>query len=223
MSTAWMILTWLATTEALTLATWPLARRALPGTLDRGWAASRVMSLMLLSVAVGAAAMLRLVAFERSTLLAFVAIGGGLVWLACRPRPGTRPPRARGGSPVVGRGPRRSLLGEVRHKAELLGPRRLPREMLVGEAVFLGTLGIALGLRALFPSVDNNERPMDFAFLDAFVRAGTLPPPDPWFAGQPISYYTLGYLSWASLTRLSGVPVQVAYNLAVASVFAVAA
>ena len=95
--------------------------------------------------------------------------------------------------------------------------------MLVGEAVFLGTLGIALGLRALFPSVDNNERPMDFAFLDAFVRAGTLPPPDPWFAGQPISYYTLGYLSWASLTRLSGVPVQVAYNLAVASVFAVAA
>jgi YYY domain-containing protein len=190
MNTAWMILTWVAATEALTLATWPLARRALPGTLDRGWAASRVMSLMLLSVAIGAAAMLHLVDFERSTLLAFVAIGGSLVWLASCPR---------------------------------IGPRRLPRELLVGEAVFLGTLGIALALRALFPSVDNNERPMDFAFLDAFVRAGSLPPPDPWFAGQPISYYTLGYLSWASVTRLSGVPVEVAYNLAVASVFAVAA
>lgn len=183
------ILTWLVALEGLSLAAWPLARLALPRTVDRGWAASRVIGLMLVSLAVGSAATLQLVPFDRATLIAFAVLGGALVW-------------AVGGRELVRRWP--------------------PREALVGEAVFLGTFALAIGLRVLFPSVDNNERPMDFAFLNAFVRGDALPPPDPWFAGQPIAYYTLGYLSWAAVTRIAGVPVELAYNLAVASVFAVA-
>ncbi|HEX8966928.1 MAG TPA: DUF2298 domain-containing protein [Chloroflexota bacterium] len=182
-----MILAWLAVLEGLSLLAWPLARLALPGAVDRGWAASRTLALMLLSLALCGAATLHLIPLATTTIALLAVLGGGLVWLACRP---------------------------------WSSRARLPREALIGEALFLATFALALGLRAVFPSVDNNERPMDFAFLNAFVRADALPAPDPWFAGQPIAYYTLGYLSWASVTRLSGVPVEVAYNLAVASVFA---
>jgi YYY domain-containing protein len=184
-----MIAVWVVTLEALSLAVWPLVRRALPGAVDGGWAASRVIGPMLLALVVGAAAMLHLLPYTPVVLVGVSAAGASLVWLTCRPKTGWRRPS---------------------------------RAALVGEAVFLGTFGVALGLRVLFPSADNNERPMDFAFLSAFVRTDALPPVDPWFAGKPIAYYTFGYLGWANVTRLAGVAVEFAYNLAVASVFAMA-
>ena len=60
---------WLLALEALSLLSWPLARRALPGTLDGGWAASRVMSIVLLSVAIGVATLVPTLAFDRTTLV----------------------------------------------------------------------------------------------------------------------------------------------------------
>src|SRR6266849_5013815 len=37
------IVVWVVTLEALSLAVWPLVRRALPGAVDGGWAASRLV------------------------------------------------------------------------------------------------------------------------------------------------------------------------------------
>lgn len=181
-----VILVWVVTLEALSLAVWPLVQRALPGAVDGGWAASRVLGPLLLALVVGTAVMLHLLAYTTVVIVGAAATGAALVWLTCRK--------------LTWRWPSRGAV--------------------VGEVVFLGVFAAGVGLRLLFPSVDNNERPMDFAFLSAFVRADALPPVDPWFAGRPIAYYTFGYLTWANVTRLTGVPVEVAYNLAVTSVFA---
>lgn len=57
---------------------------------------------------------------------------------------------------------------------------------------------------------------MDFSFLTVLTRSETLPPPDPWMAGFPLNYYYFGHFLVATLTKLTGVLPQFAYNLAFA-------
>jgi YYY domain-containing protein len=64
------------------------------------------------------------------------------------------------------------------------------------------------------------EKPMEFAFLNAILRSETFPPHDPWLSGFGISYYYFGYLMMAMLTRLSGVPSAIAFNLGITLLFA---
>jgi uncharacterized membrane protein len=68
----------------------------------------------------------------------------------------------------------------------------------------------------------HTEQPMDFAFLNAILRGGELPPNDPWLSGFAISYYYLGYLMIAQVTALAGIPSGIAYNLALATLAALA-
>jgi YYY domain-containing protein len=51
----------------------------------------------------------------------------------------------------------------------------------------------------------------------------TIPPPDPWFAGEPINYYYLGYLLHGAVGRLSGVTPEVGFNLALATIYSTTA
>lgn len=66
----------------------------------------------------------------------------------------------------------------------------------------------------------HSEDFMDFAFLQSTLRSTHFPPPDPWMAGETLSYYYFGQLLVALLTKLSGIPSSITYNLAVAMFFA---
>ncbi len=66
----------------------------------------------------------------------------------------------------------------------------------------------------------NSEDFMDFAFLQSLLRSAHFPPPDPWMAGDTLSYYYFGQLLVAVLTKLSGIPSNITYNLAVPMFFA---
>jgi YYY domain-containing protein len=89
------------------------------------------------------------------------------------------------------------------------------------EAVFLGVLSLFAGIRALQPDVFGAEKYMDFAFFNTLIRTSHLPPQDPWMSGVPINYYYFGYLSVASLARLTRIDPAVAYNLSLATIGAV--
>jgi YYY domain-containing protein len=78
-------------------------------------------------------------------------------------------------------------------------------------------------LRGYTPQILGTEKPMDVAFLASSTRALTIPPPDPWFAGQPINYYYLGYLLHGAIGRLSGVAPEIGFNLALATIFSTTA
>ena len=100
------------------------------------------------------------------------------------------------------------------------GSRRL---WLWGCLLLLGLFAVGAGLRWLNPEIGGTEKPMDFALLNAAARATSFPPPDPWFSGETINYYYLGYSMAAFGVHLSGAEPAVGYNLALAALFALGA
>ncbi len=101
--------------------------------------------------------------------------------------------------------------------------RRRRRTMVAVLAAGAVVLGLFLLVRAFNPAVHWGEKPMDFAFLNAFLRAEAWPPGEPWLAGMPLHYYYFGEIL-AAMPLLAGrIPPAVGYNLMAAVVPAVAA
>jgi len=80
------------------------------------------------------------------------------------------------------------------------------------------------------PDIIGTEKFMDFAFMNAISRAGSMPPFDPWMAGLDaagkqlhISYYYFGYVLMAIMMKLASVPNGSAFNLALTYVVALSA
>jgi YYY domain-containing protein len=107
--------------------------------------------------------------------------------------------------------------------------RRQWRYILFAEVLFAVAFATAAVLRSYAPDIASGEKPMNFAFLNALLRADSFPPQDPWLSGHTLSYYYFGHLMVASLTKISGVEPGIAFNLggvllvalAVLNVFAV--
>ncbi|HEY7030389.1 MAG TPA: DUF2298 domain-containing protein [Thermomicrobiales bacterium] len=92
--------------------------------------------------------------------------------------------------------------------------------LAIAEVVALVAFVGYVGLRGYTPRITGTEKPMDIAFLSASARTTDLPPPDPWFAGETINYYYLGYFVHGSVARMADVPTWVAFNLALATTVA---
>ena len=91
---------------------------------------------------------------------------------------------------------------------------------LTGCILLLALFVVGAGLRWFNPEISGTEKPMDLALLNAAARATVFPPPDPWFAGETVNYYYLGYSMAAFGIHLSGAEPSVGYNLALAALFA---
>jgi len=96
------------------------------------------------------------------------------------------------------------------------------------EATFwLGGIG-AGWVRSQVPAIayDPNwygaEKWSDYTLVSSLDRQAHFPPLDPWLAGFPANYYYFGHLAWATMAKITAIPPNVAYNLAVATVVALA-
>ena len=94
------------------------------------------------------------------------------------------------------------------------------RAVVQVELVFLASFLFGVVLRAYNPDIAATEKPMEFGFLNSILRDGNLPPHDPWLAGYAISYYYFGYVMVGALAKLSGVAAAQAFNLGIATLFA---
>jgi len=81
-----------------------------------------------------------------------------------------------------------------------------------------------LDVRFVNPTISYAEKFMDHAFLASVMRNPVVPPLDPWFAGGTLNiYYYLGYWMFGCLGIVSGVPSNIVFNLALPTIFSLAA
>ncbi len=103
--------------------------------------------------------------------------------------------------------------------------REQRRHVAVVEILFLAALVLWSLVRASQPQLQTagGEKWMEIAFLNAGLRMPFAPPHDPWLSGFAISYYYLGYILLAMITRLAVLPSTVAFNLGNAGWYALVA
>lgn len=92
------------------------------------------------------------------------------------------------------------------------------------ELVFLIFFFLMLAVRYVNPTISYAEKFMDHGFLASVMLNPVVPPLDPWFAGGTLDvYYYLGYWLFGCLGIVSGVPSNIAFNLALPTVLGIAA
>lgn len=106
---------------------------------------------------------------------------------------------------------------------------RFGRDHLLSLALPALVFGVAfaglLTVRYLDPAAGPaaGEKFLDFGLLAILQRTTVLPPEDMWFAGETVRYYYGGPLAVTLLSELSGVPPRYAYNLGLATFYAMLA
>jgi YYY domain-containing protein len=192
------VLVWYLVLAVLGLIAFPIVRLALPGLPDQGYGFSRIAGLVMLTWLVWISGSLR-IPFCRTTItLALLVMAGIACALALRERA---------------------------RLAELW--RSLQRQVITFEVLFLvlfiAGLLIRLGNPDLWHAGRGGEKPMELAYFNAVLKSTSFPPYDPWFAGGYLNYYYYGWLLVGILVRWLGIVPTVAFNLILATLFALIA
>jgi YYY domain-containing protein len=178
---------WLAATVIGLIAA-PYAFRVFRFLPDRGLAFARILGILIVVYAMWMLSVLGLLPFGAGAAVLLLSL------------------LAAGGVALAGRD-REAIGAHLRTRWPVL---------VAGEVVFaLFLFGIAL-TRAYEPAIADTEKLFEFAFFNGVLRSPDMPPADPWYGGEPMSYYYGGYLVVALFTRLTGVIPAIAFNLGVA-------
>ena len=105
--------------------------------------------------------------------------------------------------------------------ARTLRRRRAAIVQVLAVAAAVGFLFLLV--RAFNPAIYWGEKPMDFSFLNAFLRASSWPPGEPWMAGMPLHYYYFGEVLASFPILVVGCTAGVGYNLISATIPALGA
>lgn len=192
------VIVWYLALQLMALAALPLCWRALRRLPDRGYAAAKSVGLAVSATFAWLLASLHLVDWGRPAVLIGII---GVAMLS-----------------VLASGGNWRQLG-IDLKANW-------RWIVAAEAIFLAAFLVFVYFRSMNPDLwhpaRGGEKPMELAYFNAIIKSTHFPAYDPWFAGGYINYYYFGWVIFAALARLTGIVPAVSFNLAVATVFALA-
>ena len=94
------------------------------------------------------------------------------------------------------------------------------RALVAFEAAWLGAFLLYAWFRGFNPDIAHTEKPMEIALLSSITRSNFVPAPRSLVCRLGHQLLLLGYQTIASAVKLSGVPPVIAFNLALATLFA---
>jgi uncharacterized membrane protein len=184
------LLVWILLLVVLQAATWPLVLRLFRRFPDGGWAYARLTSLVLAAFIVWFPSATSLTEFRAIWCWIALLLVAAASWYWSRRFPIARPvePESR----------RIAILG--------------------AEGAFWLAFFVFLLFRLINPDsyepVWGGEKPMEFAHINSILRSAHFPPVDPWYSGGYLNYYYYGSYLVAFLIKLTGIPSEIAFNLA---------
>ena len=206
MSDLGAIVRWLLALEIIGWGLYPLLYLALPGLRDRGLTLVKPFALLLLVFPVWFLASSGLPIFAPPALIVggvlLTMLGWALALHRAAPTGADQPDE-----------PPANIVAFLRGAW---------RYVVLTEVIFIATFLFYLWLRSFNPQILGTEKPMEMGFLSAATRDNALPPRDPWLSGYGINYYYLGFVLVAALAKLTGIAATLAFNLGLATVFAMA-
>ena len=165
----------------------PLVRLMLPGLVDRGFAFSKLISLLLVAFFVWWAGSSG-ISVTRTLILVIIA-----------------------GLSIIG-----IALGIIQRQEIKDDFQKFKNYYFIVEilalVLFLLFLFIRIGNPDLWHPAKGGEKPMDFSYLNAVIKSTTFPPYDPWYAGGYINYYYYGFVIVGVWVKLLGIIPSIAYN-----------
>ncbi len=185
---------WWVTIELLGFIALPVTLILFKRLPDRGYAFGKVLSILIVSYLIWLAASLHILPNSQWAIILVIALLAlGSLFLFIRRR---------------------------RQIASFISENR--RVIIATEAIFLIFFVIWVVVRAYNPEIMYTEKPMDFAFLNAILRSDYFPPLDPWLSGHHLNNYYFGHMIMATLTKFTGIPSAITFNLSLALIFALA-
>ena len=190
------VLAWLLVVQGIALVTLPAALLLFGPLSDRGYLLAKPLGILAVGVIAWLLASLRWMEFSRESVAVAVLLVAAVS----------------------------AVLLVVRRREVLEAVRRRWGIFAVGEAVFLVAFLAFVLMRMANPDLWHShlggEKPMDLAYLTAVLKSSYMPPYDPWFSDGYMNYYYMGQFLVATLVHATGIEPGVAFNLAVALVFA---
>lgn len=116
---------------------------------------------------------------------------------------------------------RKNHSGQEYGKLFFLKKRNWKRVLLyfLEELFFVAALFLWAWVKGHEPSIRGLEKFMDFGFMQSALNSRYFPAPDMWWAGGTINYYYFGHFVTALLTKASGIPLTITFNLMLATLF----
>lgn len=185
---------WWSIISLLGVLVFPLASLLFVRFWDRGWALSKILGIGMLSFCIFIAGSFKILAFEDFNLWLLVLLFAFANY----------------------------KIFQSRKKDIKVYIRKHWRLLVFEEGLFFLGLVFWSWVRAHNPDINGLEKFMDFGFLNSILRSRFFPPKDMWFSGFAINYYYFGHLVAAVLTKLSGLPASITYNLMISTIFAFA-
>ena len=109
----------------------------------------------------------------------------------------------------------------IKNEKEVKLDKKILRNILITEILFLASLFLWIYVRGLNPSIDNyTEKYMDYGYMNSIMNTEYMPPEDIWYAGNSINYYYFGQYISGYLCNISGVDAIHGYNLMLALISA---
>ncbi|MEM4347205.1 MAG: DUF2298 domain-containing protein [Candidatus Altiarchaeota archaeon] len=188
-----LILLWLFLIEVLSFVTLPISTFLFYKLHDKGYGASKLFSIILITYLSYIIARFQLLPFNFYTIL----ISFSLVFLL-------------------------SAFILIRHRLfQIFISKEFKDIAFKCEVVFLASFFLFIFIRSYFPDIKGGETFYDLAYLNSIIRTDKLPPMHTWFSQVSLeNYYYFGHLMIGVLSKFSGISGIFSYNLSLATIMA---